>query len=203
MSSRPIYQAAWTPYSLPAGVRKEKFPSQSGQTLFEMALLVPVILLLLVGVIEIGRYAYIGILVGNAARAGAEYAIQGNAQVYGPSIIAAAKNDFQNDGQNPNNLTVSPPSGITSFTFTGFGACTCDNGGAFNPSPASTNYCAAPPNGTNATAGTCPPGQHWVVMVGVKATGTFNSIIIPAGSTFLGFPGSIVINRTSILRVAP
>ena len=43
---------------------------QSGQALVEMAFVVPLLLLLALGVIEVGRYAYISILVGNAARAG-------------------------------------------------------------------------------------------------------------------------------------
>jgi len=37
----------------------------SGQTVLEMALLLPLMLLLLVGVIEIGRFAYFDILVSN------------------------------------------------------------------------------------------------------------------------------------------
>ena len=47
--------------------------SPSGQSLLEVALLTPMLLALLLGAIELGRYAYISILVGNAARAGAAY----------------------------------------------------------------------------------------------------------------------------------
>jgi len=179
--------------------RRRNLRAQKGQTLVEMAILIPIVLLLLIGVIEIGRYTYIGILVGNAARAGAEFGIQGNGQAgNGPKIILAAKSDFKNNGQNPNNLTVTFPS-----VYGGFDACTCDNGGTYNPAQATYLYCAAPPNGTNATAGTCPTGQHWVIITAVEATGTFNSILIPANSSFLGIPGSILIDRTSILRSRP
>ena len=43
-------------------------------------LITPLLLLLLIGVIEFGRFAYLGILVGNAARAGAAYGAQSLAQ---------------------------------------------------------------------------------------------------------------------------
>ena len=49
----------------------EVLTSQSGQSLIEIAVLAPIVLSLLLGVIELGRYAYISILVANAARAGA------------------------------------------------------------------------------------------------------------------------------------
>jgi TadE-like protein len=180
--------------------RRGNLRAQKGQTLVEMAILVPIVLLLLIGVIEIGRYTYIGILVGNAARAGGEYAIQGsNTANYAPGIILAAKTDFKNNGQDPNNLTVTFPA-----AYGGFDACTCDNGGTYNPSQPTTLYCLAPlAGGTNPNPGTCPGGQHWVILSVVEAKGTFNSILIPANSSFMGIPGSIPIDKTSILRVAP
>jgi Flp pilus assembly protein TadG len=189
---------------LPILGRRRKLRTPNGQTLLEMALLVPIVLVLLIGVIEIGRYTYLGIVVGNAAHAGAEYGIQGTAQAaFGPGIVAAAKNDFQNNGQNPSNLTVTFPASQANFTFASYPACTCVNSSGVYVTQPTTNYCNAPPRGTNNTAGSCPSTQHWVVLVGVEATGTFPSILIPAGSSFLGIPGSITIDRTSILEVAP
>jgi Flp pilus assembly protein TadG len=207
MNSRlALYSAPRAPLlPLRVGSRKGNFKrQQSGQTLVEMAFLVPVLLLLLVGVIEIGRYTYIAVLVGNAARAGSEYAIQGNAWAgYAPGIIAAAKNDFQNNGQDPNTLTVTYPAGQPNFTFANFTACTCENSSGVYVTQPTTNYCTAPPKGTNNSAGSCPATQHWVVVSGVEARGTFNSILLPAGGAFMGIPGSITIDRTSILQVAP
>src|ERR1700724_819380 len=93
--------------------------SQSGQSLVEVALLTPILLALLIGGIELGRYAYIAILVGNAARAGAGYGAQSLVQsVDTTGIKAAADNDFQSNGQNVSKLPV------TSST-----SCGCDNGG--------------------------------------------------------------------------
>src|SRR6516164_9785478 len=92
---------------------------QSGQSLLEVALMLPFLLLLLLGVIEIGRYVYIGILVGNAARAGAAYGVQSNAQsVDTVGIQNAAINDFVSNGQPGSSLTVT--SVVT---------CGCDSSG--------------------------------------------------------------------------
>ena len=55
-----------------------------------------------------GRYAYLSILVGNAARAGTAYGAQSLAQsVDATGIQTAATNDFQNNGPNSAVLTVS------------------------------------------------------------------------------------------------
>lgn len=151
--------------------------SQSGQSLVEVALLTPLLLALLVGGIELGRYAYIAILVGNAARAGAGYGAQSLIQsVDTKGIQTAADNDFQNNGQKVSNLTV------TSST-----SCGCDNGGTITSAVCSTT--------SNATAGTCTAG-HWVVMVSVTASGTFNSLF-----NYPGIPKSIAVSETSTMRV--
>ena len=49
---------------------------ESGSSLLEFALVLPVILLLLIGLIDLGRAAYFGVLTSNAARAGAQYGAQ-------------------------------------------------------------------------------------------------------------------------------
>ncbi|MGA2431590.1 MAG: TadE/TadG family type IV pilus assembly protein [Candidatus Acidiferrum sp.] len=53
-----------------------QLPRQKGQSVLEIALLAPVLLLMLVGTIEIGRYAYFAIEATNAARAGVQYGAQ-------------------------------------------------------------------------------------------------------------------------------
>jgi len=155
---------------------------QSGQALVEMAIVLPFLLLLALGVIELGRYAYIGILVGNAARAGAAYGAQslGQASQNGP-ITTAADNDYKNNGQIVSTLNVSS-------TF----SCGCDSNGVVNP----------PPIGTNATcfvkdASKCTGGGHWVVILSVTASGTYQSLF-----NYPGIPSSIAISRISQMRVA-
>ena len=78
--------------------------AQSGQALLEVALITPLLMLLAVGIIEIGRYAYYSILVSNAARAGAQYGAH--------SLVTAAdtvgiQTAAKNDGQNVAPLTVA------------------------------------------------------------------------------------------------
>jgi Flp pilus assembly protein TadG len=148
--------------------------SDSGQHLVELALVTPVLLLLLVGMIELGRFAFLSIVVANAARTGAAFASQGLVQsVDTTDIQTAADNDFQNNGQNVSNLTVSSST-----------SCGCDSAGTVT-----SQSC----NGSG--AGTCGTG-HWVVMVSVTASGTFNSLF-----GYPGLPKSISVSRTSTMRV--
>jgi len=154
--------------------------SPSGQSLLEVALLTPMLLALLLGAIELGRYAYFSILVGNAARAGAAYGAQNLVlSVDNTGIRTAANNDFQNNGQNTSNLLVTPPST----------SCGCDSNGSVTP--ASSCSTAA-----DSTAGTCASG-HWVVMVSVTASGTINPLF-----NYPGIPKSLTVSNTATLRVA-
>jgi len=69
----------------------------SGQALVETALTVPLLILLLVGVAELGRLAFAAIEVSNAARAGAAYGAQnGNTASDTNGIATAAANDAAN-----------------------------------------------------------------------------------------------------------
>lgn len=152
--------------------------SQSGQSLVEVALLTPMLLVLLLGGIELGRYAYLSILVGNAARAGAAYGAQSLPQsVDATDIQTAADNDFQNNGQNVSKLNVSSTT-----------SCGCDDAGTVTSALCNITV--------NPSAGTCAAG-HWVVMVEVTASGTFNSLF-----GYPGIPSSISVSKTSTLRVA-
>jgi Flp pilus assembly protein TadG len=158
--------------------REGSLRRETGQSLVEVALMLPLLLLLLVGVIEIGRYAYIGILVGNAARAGAAYGVQGNIQSSDQvGITAAAKNDFQNNGQNATLLTVDAPVLV----------CGCDSAGTVTTAGCTTQI--------NATAGQCTTG-HWVATLTVTAHGKFSSLF-----GFPGIPNSLTISRSATIRV--
>lgn len=160
-----------------ASRKVETCRSQSGQALLELALMLPFLLMLVVGTIEIGRYVYIGILVGDAAHAGAIYGAQSLAQsVDTAGIQTAALNDFQDNTKDKSNLSLSPVS--SSVT------CGCDSAGSIT-----TAAC------TGAGAGTCATG-HWVVTISVTATGTFSPLF-----SYTGISNSITISRTSTLRV--
>jgi Flp pilus assembly protein TadG len=78
---------------------------QRGQALLELALLLPLLLLLTIGIIEIGRLAYYSIEVSNAARSGAQYGTQSlAAAANNANITTAAQNDVPDIG---NSMTVS------------------------------------------------------------------------------------------------
>jgi Flp pilus assembly protein TadG len=154
---------------------------QSGQSLIELAFALPVLLLLAVGVIELGRYAYIAVLVGNAARAGAGYGAQSLPQsVDTAGITAAVLNDFRDNAKDSANLSLSSTASSVS--------CGCDSGGTTTTAGCTTLV--------NPSAGTCASG-HWVVIVSVTATGTFGALF-----NYPGIPASITVSRTSKMRVA-
>ena len=149
------------------------FRSERAQSLVELALLTPILLLLVIGIVEMGRFAYLSILVGNSASAGAVYGAQNLADSADTTGISdAATHDFQN-GQS-----------LTGLTITSSDVCGCDSGGA-----TTTASC------TGGSAGTCASG-HWVVSVQVVATGTFNSLF-----RYPGIPRSLTVTRTVTMRV--
>jgi len=120
--------------------------SERGQSLVELALVVPLLLLLLVGIIEIGRFAYYSILVSNAARAGAQYGAQSLATAADAAgIVTAATSDAGS---------------ATGLTITSQQRCGCDGAGLSGACPAAA--CALP--------------NHALVYVQVKAVGAFPSL---------------------------
>jgi Flp pilus assembly protein TadG len=66
---------------------------QKGQAMVELAIALPILLLLTLGVIEVGRAAYFSIEVSEAARTGAQYGTQSLADAANtPNITQAALN---------------------------------------------------------------------------------------------------------------
>ena len=105
------------------------FSSESGQSILELALLTPLMVLLLLGVIELGRYAYFAISVGNAARAGVAYGAQSPFTASDATGISnAACQDFS--GNSTCSLNVNK-------TY----VCTCDNAGTISAGSC-TSACA-------------------------------------------------------------
>ena len=67
---------------------------ERGQALMEMAVVLPLLIVLLLGIIEVGRYAELAIVVANAARAGAVYGAQNlAAAASSDAIVSAAQTD--------------------------------------------------------------------------------------------------------------
>ena len=92
--------------------------SERGMAIVEFAILVPALMMLLIGLVEMGRFAYYSIIVANAARAGAQYGAQSLATAADSNGMTQAA---LNDGQNITGLSVpTPPSNF----------CQCADGGA-------------------------------------------------------------------------
>jgi Flp pilus assembly protein TadG len=132
--------------------RRDGLAAEGGQSLLELALVLPMLLVLLVGTIEVGRFAYYSILVANAARAGAQYGAQG---LLTAADNAGMLNAAQNDGQN-----------IAGLTVTAVQRCGCTGAGLSGTCP------VAPP---------CTLPNHSLVYVEVTATGKFSSLLNYSG----------------------
>lgn len=172
---------------------QRRFRADSGQNLIEFALMSLALVSLLLGVIDIGRFAYIGILVGNAARAGAAYGAANPGDDAG--IENAACNDFLGNIAAPSNLgakpapTCSGASGSTNHlqvtwpgSQTEFVACGCDAAGAFT---ATYNGAACDTVPQSYIAGNCgSAGDHWASEVSVEASGSFRGLFLPKTVTF-------------------
>ena len=69
----------------------------AGAALVEFTLVAPLLILLLIGIVEVARYATFAIMVGNAARAGVQYGAQNMVAAMDSSgMQSAAANDAQN-----------------------------------------------------------------------------------------------------------
>lgn len=108
---------------------RELWRSESGASLVEFAILLPVLVVLLIGLIEVGRYTHFAILAANAARAGAAYGAQSNQKADDtPGMTSAAKLD----GQSLTQWTVSA-NHFCSVNGSALGACS-------NPPASGTIY---------------------------------------------------------------
>jgi len=80
----------------------------SGTSLIEFALVLPVFVFLMMGIIEVGRYTYFGIVAAHAARAGVQYASQTTETAADASKNGGAtRTAALQDGQNLSNWTVT------------------------------------------------------------------------------------------------
>ena len=91
---------------------------RSGQALVEAAVLTPIFVLVLFGAIDFGRFAYDGILLANAARAGVQY---------GTQTIATAQDSF-----GIQTAAMAEASGLTISTPTVTTSCSCADGTSVN-----------------------------------------------------------------------
>lgn len=147
---------------------------ESGASLVEIALVLPLIGLLLLGVIDFGRAYYLGVEVQSAAEAGALYGTQNMTDIAG--IQSAATTDAPN---------------VPGISATATNGCECSDGTSSTASASpTTNACPAPPS--------CTGSLSLVNYVQVTTTATystlFHSWIIP------GLPTSITLKGSAKMR---
>lgn len=146
---------------------------QAGLAMVEFAIALPLLMIILIGLIETGRFMYFSVLVGNAAHAGAQYGAQS-----GLNTTAGMQTAAKNDGQNVSGLSASA-------TY----VCTCWNGTTANPDPPTTAACSTT---------VCPlSGYHAVSYAQVTATGSFTPMF-----HYPGLPTAYSISRTSTMRIS-
>ena len=162
-----------------------------GQSLVEFALLLPIIMLLMLGVLEIGRAIFITIKVTNGATAGAVYASQNpSAAQDSQDITTAVTCDI-------NGVTFRSPyfpptcnsSGSIQVTTQSVSGCYCANTGAAS--------CSNPLSGEGDCGGlSCSEGQILVECVQVTTNATFSPLF-----RYPGLPSSFQANGSAVMRV--
>jgi Flp pilus assembly protein TadG len=160
-------------------VRHAAIRSDIGQSFIELALVLPIFVLLLVGAGEFGRLAYYGIEVSNAARAGVAYGAQNH-------ITASDNIGMQlaatNDGSNVVGLAATcPGSSVNGLCAVATQSCTCSNGTAITCANAGT---------------TCISPARILEFVQVNTTALVDPLIyLP------GLPRSYTLNGQAVMRV--
>jgi Flp pilus assembly protein TadG len=123
--------------------------SECGASLVELALLLPLLMLMFLGVVEIGRMFYVSIEVNNAARAGAAYGAQSNITA---GDIAGMESVAQQDAPD-----------VPGLTATASYSCACSTAaGAITSLASCTDVCAA--------------GDHQIVFVSVYTSASFTTL---------------------------
>lgn len=162
---------------LGAGVRRQS--RDSGQSMLELALMLPFLALLLLGIVEMGRAIYYTIAVNNAATAGAEYGSQSSTKTAGD--YTGMQNSATMDAN------------FSAMSATGTRGCTCDNGNGNScvypvPSPSTCD-----PNSGNYVSCT---GGTVVECVQVTTTANFSPLF-----SYPGLPSSFTANGKAVMRV--
>ena len=144
-----------------------------GSSVLELALIMPVFVMMFMMAVEGGRMAYFGIEVSNAARAGVAYAAQSTATSTSTSAIKTAASNDAPDLTSISALTVTPSL-----------ACQCANGTSFT-----TISC-----GTAST--TCVSPSHTIKYVQVNTSAQVSSVL-----KYPGLPTTYNLQGQAIMRI--
>jgi Flp pilus assembly protein TadG len=158
-----------------------------GSAFIELALVLPILTLVLVGAAELGRMAYFAIEVSDAARAGVAYGAQGpSTEIDSPGMVAAAKQSAAD---------------VPSLTATATDPCVCEtitsSTGTVTTTPILSS-CAGQGSLVQAACSTAPAGQTDIVVryVQVSTSATVNTMF-----HYPGIPTSFTLNGFAKMRV--
>jgi Flp pilus assembly protein TadG len=130
---------------------------QRGQSTVELAIAVPVLVVLLLAAADMARVFYLAIAVSNAARAGAQY---GSQSVITAADSAGMEGAAKTDAGNVSGLSVTASQ------------CTCASSPTVSACPAS--YCTNSPNSTYVEVNTQAPFHTVVTYPGIPSSITLN-----------------------------
>jgi Flp pilus assembly protein TadG len=142
-----------------------------GAALVELAFVIPILLLLVIGAVDFGRAYYMGIEVTNAAHAGAEYGSLNPPITSTAGIIAAAKQS----ASDLSSMSVTVPSW----------GCECSDGSSSSASCATTPSCTV----------TSTRGGNAVYWVKVNTSVTYTTLM-----PWPGISNSFALSGTATVR---
>lgn len=159
--------------------RKSRGSSDTGGALVELAVVLPLLVVVFVGTADFARTFYLAMELTNGARAGAQYG----------SYSAATSGDTS--GMQTTAIAAMSAATQVGATAAASRFCQCANDLGTFSSTSTPNDCTSP------AATSCPSG-HLVVTVTVTTSKTFTTII---GFGLPGFMRSLSLSRAATLRV--
>jgi Flp pilus assembly protein TadG len=157
--------------------RLDRQRRDTGSALVELAICLPVLVLVMIGTIDFARVFYTSISLSNAARAGAQY---------------GAYNLAQSGDTATMQTTATGATNLTGVTAAASRSCQCATDlGVFSYTSPTLNDCTSPET-------TSCGVNHLVVTVTVTASKTFTTIM----SHFPGIPNSLSLSRAATMRIS-
>lgn len=143
-----------------------------GQGVLEAALIAPILMFILLGVVEAGRMMYLSVALEHAADAAAEYGATTTTDADLVGMQSAATNDIEASG------LFSKLYPANAFVATAGNFCQCSNGAS-----------------TSCTNNNCSSGA-FAVFVQVKTSATYATLV-----NYPGLPSAFTMNAQATLRV--
>jgi len=178
-----------------------KLQSEDGQSLVELALTIPLLLLMLMGMAELGQICYGAINVSNAAKAAAQYAAQdSNTASDTAGMLAAAQNEIGTlpglvgSLDMPAATTMPDGSALPAGT-----ACTLPSGGSYScsycscssPDSAQTPFACGATNALSQCTGISQLEQNIIVQTHIQV----NPLVSLPGMSTFNLYGHAVVKR--------